>query len=119
MIEMSIDQRSGGGDRLVPLTPFAIAFALIISMMSPREEWLYVAAVIGVLASLAVGRTSGLRRDGSLPTGVWRFAKGWLVVVLVAGLSMLHGKWQPMLFFILVGFVSTALFWLGCKFSTT
>ena len=33
---------------------------------------------------------------------LWRFVKSWLLVVAFAALSILHGKWQPMVFFTLV-----------------
>jgi hypothetical protein len=104
-------------DRLIPWTPFAVTLALVFSMMAAREEWLYVAAVIGVLASLAVGRTSGTAH-GAFEARTWKFAKGWLLVVLLAAVSILHGRWQPMVFFAVVGMVSTASFWLGGKSSS-
>jgi hypothetical protein len=86
-------------------------------MMPAREDWLYVAAVIGVLASVAVGRTSGTGAGGSLQRRVWRFAKSWVIIVLLAALSVLHGKWEPMVFFSFVGLISTLVFWLGGKSS--
>jgi hypothetical protein len=104
-------------DRLVPWTPFAIALVLIFSMMSTTEEWLYVAAVLGVLASIAVGRTLGRSDESVLATRVRKFARGWIVVVALAALSLLHGKWQPMAFFATAGVISSSLFWLGCKSS--
>lgn len=112
------EETGSGAYRLIPWTPYAIALALVFSMMPAREEWLYVATVIGVLASVAVGRTSGAPADGSSRPRLWKFAKGWLVVVVLAALSGLHGKWQPMVFFAFVGLVSTLFFWLGCKSSS-
>lgn len=109
------EETRSGASRLIGWTPVAIALALIVSMMPQRQEWLYVAAIIGVLASVAVGRTSGVPVDRALQARVRTFAKGWLVVVLCAAVSVLHGKWQPMVFFLLVGIVSTVFFWLGCK----
>jgi hypothetical protein len=102
-------------DRLVPWIPFAIALTLIFSMMSSTEEWLYVAAAVGAVASLAVGRTLGRSDARLLAARVKRLAKGWLVVVALAALSLLHGQWQPMVFFAMAGVVSSGLFWLGCK----
>jgi hypothetical protein len=99
---------------LIAWTPFGIALLLIVSMMSSREVWLYVAAVIGVLVSVAVGRTSRESGD-SLQARLWRFAKGWLLVVALAAISLLHGKWQPMAFFALAGGVSSAFFWVAGK----
>jgi hypothetical protein len=110
-------ETASGAYRLIPWTPYAIALALIVSMMPARAEWLYVTAVIGVLASLAVGRTSGAPAAGSLQTRVWTFVKGWLIVVVLAALSVLHGKWEPMVFFAFVGLVSTLCFWLASKSS--
>ena len=104
--------------RLILLTPVAIALALIVSMMPQRQEWLYVAAVLGGLASVAVGRTSVAPGDRAARARVRTFAKGWLVVVLCSALSVLHGKWQPMVFFLLVAIISTVFFWLGCKSSS-
>jgi hypothetical protein len=110
------EHTGSGADRLIPWTPFAVALALIASMMAVREEWLYVAAVLGVLASLAVGRTSGTPRR-EFKVRIWRFARSWLLVVLLTAVSVLHGTWQPMVFFTVAGTVSTAFFWLGCKSS--
>ena len=104
--------------RLIEWTPFGIALVLIVSMMSDTEEWLYVAAVIGALASLAVGRTSGTSQEFSVQAHLRKFGKGWLLVVGLAALSLMNGKWQPMVFFALVGVISSALFWLGCKSSS-
>jgi hypothetical protein len=98
--------------RLIEWAPFGIALGLIVSM------WLYVAAVAGALASIAVGRTSGRSEEFPLQARLWKFGKGWLLIVAFAALSLLHGKWQPMLFFALVGVISSALFWLGCKSSS-
>jgi hypothetical protein len=111
------EETASGAYRLIAWTPFAIALALIVSMMPARPEWLYVAAVIGALASVAVGRTSGAPAAGSLQTRVWKFVRGWFIVVVLAALSILHGKWEPMVFFAFVGLVSTVLFWWACKSS--
>jgi hypothetical protein len=94
-----------------------IALVLIFSMMSDIEEWLYVAAIIGVVASVAVGRTSGKPEEFSMQARLFKFAKGWSLVVALAALSLLHGTWQPMVFFALFGTLSTACFWVGCKSS--
>lgn len=114
----SNDKTRAGASRLILWTPVAIAAALVFSMMPQREEWLYVAAVIGVLASIAVGRTSGAPADRALEARVRTFSKGWLLVCLCAALSILHGKWQPMVFFLVAAIISTAFFWLGCKSSS-
>jgi hypothetical protein len=103
--------------RLIEWAPIVIALGLIFSMMSDTEEWLYVAAVAGVLASIAVGRTSGKSEEFPLQARLWKFGKGWLLIVALAALSLFHGKWQPMLFFALVGVISSGFFWLGCKSS--
>lgn len=113
----SNDETRAGASQLILWTPVAIAAALVFSMMPQREEWLYVAAVIGVLASVAVGRTSVAPADRALQARLRTFAKGWLIVCLCAALSVLHGKWQPMVFFLAVAIISTVFFWLGCKLS--
>jgi len=86
-------------------------------MMFDRQEWLYAVAVVGVLASIAVGRTSE-SEEFSVQSRLWKFAKGRLLVVAFAAFSLLHGKWQPMVFFALVGIISSAFFWLGCRLSS-
>jgi hypothetical protein len=98
--------------------PLAIALVLVFSMMSERGEWLYVAVVLGVLASIAVGRTLGKSDALALRTYMWAFAKGWGFVVVLAAFSLLHGKWQPMVFFAIVGIISSGLLWLGYKSSS-
>jgi hypothetical protein len=116
---MPITEHTGSRSyRLIEWAPFVIALGLILSMMSNREVWLYVAAIAGVLASIAVGRTSKKSEELSLHARLWKFAKGWVLVVALAAFSLLHGKWQPMLFFALVGVISSAFFWLGCKSSS-
>jgi hypothetical protein len=115
--EMPITQHTGSRSwRLIEWAPFGIALELIFSMMSETVEWLYAAAVLGILASIAVGRTSG-KSELPVQARLWKFAKGWLLVVALAGFSLLHGKWQPMVFFAIVGIISSAFFWLGCKSS--
>ena len=114
----STEETRPAASRLILWTPLAIALMLIGSMMPQRQEWLYVASVLGVLASVAVGRTSGAPVARALRTRVRTFAKGWLVVVLCAALSVLHGKWQPMVFFFLVAIISTVFFWLGSRSSS-
>jgi hypothetical protein len=94
-----------------------IALGLIFSMMAEREEWLYAAALLGILASIAVGRTSGTAEAVPIQARLRKFAKGWLLVVALSALSLLHGKWQPMVFFALVGLLSSIFFWLGCRSS--
>ena len=101
--------------RLLQWMPFAIALLLILSMMSERQEWLYVAAVLGVLASVAVGRTLGTAEKLVWRAQMVTFAKGWVVVVILAAFSLFHGKWQPMVFFTIVGIISSGLLWLGYK----
>ena len=103
--------------RLIAWAPFGIALGLIVSMMPERETWLYAAAVLGVLASIAVGRTSGKAEEAAVQARLWKFAKSWLMVVALAALSVLHGKWQPMVFFAFAGVMSSALFWWGCRSS--
>jgi hypothetical protein len=105
-------------DRLLQWMPFAIALVLIMSMMSEREEWLYVAAVLGVLASIAMGRTLGKSDELVLRAQMRKFANGWIFVVVLAAFSLLNGRWQPMMFFAIVGMISSACFWLGCKSSS-
>ena len=103
--------------RLIEWTPLAIAIWLIFSMMSDREELLYLAAVVGAVASIAVGRMSGKAGDLSVQARLWKFVKGWLLVVALAALSLMNEKWQPMVFFALVGAISSAFFWFGSKSS--
>jgi hypothetical protein len=90
---------------------------LIVSMMSTTEAWLYVAAIVGALASVAVGRTLERSDKRLFAARVKTFVKSWIVVVALAALSLLHGNWQPMLFFALAGVISSSLFWLSCKSS--
>jgi uncharacterized membrane protein YecN with MAPEG domain len=113
--EMADEHTKPPSSRLTEWAPMGIALWLILSMRSNTEEWLYVAAAVGVLASIAVGRTSGKVEEFPLRPRLWKFAKGWLVVIIFAALGLLHGKWQPMVFFALVGVLSSVLFWLGCK----
>lgn len=112
-----VEHPVAGSYRLIGWMPVAVALCLIVSMMSDKDAWLYVAALIGVLASVAVGRTSATSAGFVLQTGMRIFARSWAVVVALAALSGLHENWQPMFFFAVVGVVSSALFWLGCRLS--
>ena len=113
----STEHRGALSYRLIAWAPFGIALGLIVSMMSEREAWLYVAAVLGVLVSVAVGRTSGKPEEFSVQARLWLFSRSWLLVVAVAAVSLLHGNWQPMVFFMLVGILSSVFFWWGCRSS--
>lgn len=104
--------------RLIAWTPMVIAVVVVFSMMSDIEMWLYVAIIIGLVASVAVGRTSGKPDEFPLQPRLLKFAKGWTLVVALAALSVLHGKWQPMVFFAILGTLSSAFFWVGCRSST-
>ena len=111
------EQTGTHSHRLIAWAPFGIALGFIGSMMPEREAWLYAAAVLGVFASIAVGRTSGKAEEAPVQARLWKFAKSWLLVVALAALSVLPGKWQPMVFFTLVGVMSSVLFWWGCRSS--
>ena len=113
----TIEQTGIRSYRLIAWAPFAIALGLIVSMLPEREAWLYAAAGLGVLASIAVGRTSGKAEELPVQARLWKFAKSWLLVSAFAALSLFHGKWQPMVFFALVGLMSSACFWWGCRSS--
>jgi hypothetical protein len=114
---LTTEQTGACSYRLIVWAPFGITLGLIGSMMSEREAWLYAASVLGILASIAVGRTSGTSEQCPVQARLWKFAKSWLLIIALAAVSLFHGKWQPMVFFALVGVMSSAFFGLGCRSS--
>src|SRR6185503_2227454 len=76
---MPIAEETGSGSgRLIQWSPFAIALGVVFSMMPERAVRLYVAAVVGELASIAMDRTLGRLDRFPLQARARKFAKRWV-----------------------------------------
>jgi hypothetical protein len=85
----------------------------------PLDPGLYAAGGVGVVASFALGYVSLRRRLIPLGSGVVRYGKLWVWMTVVAALSLITGKWEPLVFFAVVGVAMTLLYalggWLGSR----
>jgi hypothetical protein len=94
---------------------FAIAGGLVFAMMAGTDALLYSVTMAGLVGSFVVGRLCV--RHNWLPAqeGVKRYGMMWLWVIGCAALSLLNGKWEPMVFFGAVGAVMALIFWFGTR----
>jgi hypothetical protein len=95
------------------LTVLAIAGSAMLFMFAGLDAGLCASAVLGVVASFALGYFSLRRNLTPLGPGVVRYGKLWVWMTVVAALSLITGKWQPIVFFALAGLAMTTLFALG------
>lgn len=94
-----------------------IAGGLIVAMMAGMDALLYGIAAAGTIGSFVLGQYTARPDIPSRDERLWKFGKSWLLVVGCAALSLINGKWEPMLFFALAGAISSGLFWLGSRSS--
>ena len=95
------------------LTVLAIAGSAMLFIFAGIDAGLYASAALGVVASFALGYFSLRRSLMPLGPGVVRYGKLWVWMTVVAALSLITGKWQPIAFFALAGLAMTTLFALG------
>ena len=88
---------------------------LLFFMLGGMERGIYFAGLVGAIASAALGWSSVRRGWVSVSAGIMRFATRWLYVVGFASLSLMNGKWEPMVFAAVVGVTLTGLYALGAR----
>lgn len=97
----------------------AVAFGtfglLLFFMVGGMESGIYVAGLLGAIASAALGWHSVRQGWVSLPEGIKRFGTRWLYVVGFAALSLMNGKWEPIVFAAVVAITMTGLYALGAR----
>lgn len=101
------------------LTVLAIAGSGMFFIFAGVDAGLYAAGALGMVASFALGYASLRRRLISLGRGVVRYGKLWVWMMVIAALSLVTGKWEPVVFFALVGVAMTLFYvlggWLGAR----
>ena len=95
------------------LAVLAIAGSAMFFMFAGFDPGLYAAGVVGVIVSFALGYVSLRRGLIPLGSGVVRYGKLWVWMTVVAALSLVTGKWQPLMFFAVVGVAMTLFYALG------
>ena len=92
-----------------------IAGGLIFAMMGGMDALLYGIIAAAAVGSFVLGQCAFKDHVPSRDERLREFGKGWLLVVGCAALSLINGKWEPMVFFALAGAISSGLFWLGSR----
>lgn len=88
---------------------------LLFFMVGGRETGIYLAGLVGTIASTVLGWYSVRRGWVSVSAGIRRFATRWFYVVGFAALSLMNGKWEPMVFAAVVGVTLTGFYALGAR----
>ena len=101
------------------LVVLAIAGSAMLFVFAGFDPGLYAAGGLGVIASFMLGYVSLRRRLTPLGGGVVRYGKLWVWMMVVAALSLITGKWQPLVLFAVVGVAMTLSYalggWLGSR----
>jgi hypothetical protein len=100
------------------LAVLAIIGSIMLFVFSGMDAAMYAAVAVGALVSFAIGYASLRQRRVALGPGTVRFGRLWVWMTLVAGLSLVDGKHEPMLFFGAVGAGMTLLYALGGWFGS-
>jgi hypothetical protein len=95
-----------------------IAGGLIFAMMGGMDALLYGIFAAGAIGSFVLGQCAIKDDVPSRDERLRKFGKGWLLVIGLAALSLINGKWEPMVFFALASAISSGLFWLGSRSSS-
>ena len=103
------------------LVVLAIAGSAMFFMFVGFDPGLYAAGGLGAVASFTLGYASLRRRLIPLGAGVVRYGKLWVWMMVFAALSLITGKWEPLVFFAVVGVAMTLIYalggWLGARAS--
>jgi hypothetical protein len=105
------------------LAAIAIMGSIMLFTFVGIDAGLYGAAGLGAIVSFALGYRS-LRAGGvTLGRGTARYAKLWLLMTVVSGLTLINGRWQPLAVFALTSSVVILLYalggWLGARNAPT
>jgi hypothetical protein len=97
----------------------AIVGSGLLFMFAGMDPGLYAAGGLGAVASFTLGYASLRRRLITLGAGVVRYGKLWVWMMVFAALSLITGKWEPLVFFAVIGVAMTLFYalggWLGAR----
>jgi len=101
------------------LVVLAIVGSGLLFMFAGIDAGVVAAGGLGVVASFTLGYASVRRRLIPLGAGVVRYGKLWVGMMVFAALSLITGKWEPLVFFAVVGVAMTLFYalggWLGAR----
>ena len=93
--------------------------SIMLFMYAGINSGMYAAAGLGAVVSFALGYRSMRARRFTLGRGTARYAKLWLLMTVVSGLTLINGRWQPVALFSLVSAAMLLLYalggWLGAR----
>jgi hypothetical protein len=97
----------------------AIAGSALFFMFAGSDAGMDAAGGLGAVASFWLGYASLRRRLIALGAGVVRYSRLWVGMTVVSALSLINGKWEPLVLFAVVGVAMTLLYalggWLGLR----
>jgi hypothetical protein len=101
------------------LAAIIIMGSIMLFVFAGIDAGLYGAAGLGVVASFVLGYRSARARRFTLGRGTARYAKLWLLMTAVSGLTLINGRWQPLAIFGVTGAAMILLYalggWLGAR----
>jgi hypothetical protein len=101
------------------LAAIAIMGSIMLFVFAGIDSGLYAAAGSGAIVSFTLGYRSARARRIALGRGAARYAKLWLLMTVFSGLTLINGRWQPLLFFALTSAAMIGLYalggWLGSR----
>ena len=101
------------------LAAIAIMGSIMLFTFAGTDAGLYAAAGSGAVVSFALGYRSLRAGRVTLGRGTARYAKLWLLMTVVSGLTLINGRWQPLALFAVTGAVMLLLYalggWLGAR----
>ena len=113
------DRAARGLGLIYDLAALAIMGGIMLFTFAGSDAGLYGAAGAGAVVSLALGYRSVRTRRFEPGRGTARYAKIWLLMTVVSGLTLINGRWQPPAIFALTSAVMILLYalggWLGAR----
>lgn len=113
------DRAARGLGLIYDLAALAIMGSIMLFTFAGIDAGLYAAAAAGAIVSFALGYRSLRARRVELGRGTVRYAKLWVLMTVVSGLTLINGRWQPPAFFALASAVMLMLYalggWLGAR----
>jgi hypothetical protein len=97
----------------------AIMGGIMLFTSAGIDAGLYAAAGSGAVMSFALGYRSMRARRFTLGQGTARYARLWLLMTAVSGLTLVDGRWQPLAVFAATSAAMLLLYalggWLGAR----
>jgi hypothetical protein len=113
------DRAARGLGLIYDLAAIAIMGSTMLFAFAGIDAGLYAAAGSGAVVSFALGYRSMRARRFTLGQGTARYAKLWLLMTVVSGLTLVNGRWQPLAVFAVTSAAMLLLYalggWLGTR----